>query len=62
MSSKIAPRRRRDLTAGARYSGNVAHAPLADLLVLEIVAASHILADLTLAPATVVHDDLQQPQ
>jgi crotonobetainyl-CoA:carnitine CoA-transferase CaiB-like acyl-CoA transferase len=33
-------------------------APLADLPVREIVAASHILTDLTLASPTVVHDYL----
>ncbi|MFB9908560.1 acetoacetate decarboxylase [Allokutzneria oryzae] len=31
-------------------------APIADLPVREVVAASHILTDLTLAPATPVHD------
>ncbi|MQY05869.1 acetoacetate decarboxylase [Actinomadura macrotermitis] len=34
-------------------------APLADLPVLEIVSASHILTDLTLAPAKPVHDYLK---
>ncbi len=62
MSSKIASRRRRDLTAGLATRGTSLIPPLADLPVLEIVAASHILADLTLAPATVVHDYLKQPQ
>ncbi|MCP2257206.1 acetoacetate decarboxylase [Streptoalloteichus tenebrarius] len=33
-------------------------APLADLPVLEIVSASHVLTDLTLAPAVPVHDYL----
>lgn len=33
-------------------------APLADLPVREVVAASHLLADLSLAPAKVVHDYL----
>ena len=33
-------------------------APLADLPVREIVSASHVLTDLTLAPATSVHDYL----
>jgi acetoacetate decarboxylase len=33
-------------------------APLADLPVREIVSASHVLTDLTLAPATPVHDYL----
>ena len=31
-------------------------APLADLPVREVVAVSHILTDLSLSPATVVHD------
>ncbi|WP_433799385.1 acetoacetate decarboxylase [Actinomycetospora sp. CA-084318] len=35
-------------------------APLADLPVLEVVAASHVLTDLTLAPFTTVHDYLEQ--
>lgn len=34
-------------------------APLADLPVLEIVSASHVLTDLTLSPATPVHDYLR---
>ena len=33
-------------------------APLADLPVREIVAASHVLTDLTLAPPTLIHDYL----
>jgi acetoacetate decarboxylase len=33
-------------------------APLADLPVLEVISASHILTDLTLAPTTPVHDYL----
>jgi acetoacetate decarboxylase len=33
-------------------------APLADLPVLEIVASSHFLTDLTLSPAAIVHDYL----
>jgi acetoacetate decarboxylase len=33
-------------------------APMADLPVLEVVSASHILTDLTLSPARVVHDYL----
>jgi acetoacetate decarboxylase len=33
-------------------------APLADLPVLEVVSASHILTDLTLAPVKPVHDYL----
>jgi acetoacetate decarboxylase len=33
-------------------------APFADLPVQEIVSASHILTDLTLAPATLVYDYL----
>jgi len=36
-------------------------APVAELPVLEIVSAIHILADLTLGLGTVVHDYLQQP-
>ncbi|SHH73038.1 acetoacetate decarboxylase [Streptomyces sp. 3214.6] len=35
-----------------------AMAPLADLPVLEVVSASHILTDLTLSPVTSVHDYL----
>lgn len=35
-------------------------APLADLPVLEVVSASHILTDLTLAPAHVVYDYLEK--
>ena len=31
-------------------------APLADLPVREIVSASHVLTDLTLAPITTMHD------
>jgi acetoacetate decarboxylase len=34
-------------------------APLADLPVLEVVSASHILTDLTLAPVTLAHDYLK---
>ncbi|MFF4596653.1 acetoacetate decarboxylase [Amycolatopsis sp. NPDC001319] len=37
-------------------------APLADLPVREIVSASHILTDLTLAPVTPVHDYLKGAQ
>ena len=37
-------------------------APLADLPVLEIVAVSHILTDLTLAPVNPVHDYLEAAQ
>jgi acetoacetate decarboxylase len=58
-----------DLTIKGAWAGPArlqqfdhALAPLADLPVLEIGAASHILADLTLAPATVVHDCLKYPQ
>jgi acetoacetate decarboxylase len=36
-------------------------APVADLPVLEVVSAVHILADLTLGLGKVVHDYLQQP-
>jgi acetoacetate decarboxylase len=36
-------------------------APVAELPVLEIVSAIHILADLTLGLGRVVHDYLQQP-
>jgi acetoacetate decarboxylase len=36
-------------------------APVAELPVLEIVSAIHILADLTLGLGTIVHDYLQQP-
>jgi acetoacetate decarboxylase len=36
-------------------------APVADLPVLEVVSATHIVADLTLGLGKVVHDYLQQP-
>ena len=36
-------------------------APVADLPVLEVVSAAHILADLTLGLGKVVHDYLQRP-
>src|SRR4249920_3895652 len=36
-------------------------APVADLPVLEVMSAVHILADLTLGLGKVVHDYLQQP-
>jgi acetoacetate decarboxylase len=36
-------------------------APVADLPVLEVVSAIHIVADLTLGLGKVVHDYLQQP-
>jgi acetoacetate decarboxylase len=36
-------------------------APVADLPVLEVVSAIHILADLTLGLGKVAHDYLQQP-
>jgi acetoacetate decarboxylase len=48
--------------AGRGCNSSTTLAPLANLPVLEIVAASHILADLTLAPATVVHDCLKDTQ
>ncbi|MCX2949431.1 acetoacetate decarboxylase [Lentzea sp. NEAU-D7] len=35
-------------------------APLADLPVLEVVSASHVITDLTLAPAKPVHDYLEE--
>ncbi|GGX47418.1 hypothetical protein GCM10010341_81370 [Streptomyces noursei] len=54
-----------DLTIKSAFRGPArlelfAHAlaPLADLPVLEVVSASHILTDLTLSPAEVVHDYL----
>ncbi|MFJ3338479.1 acetoacetate decarboxylase [Streptomyces sp. NPDC086766] len=54
-----------DVTVKEAYAGPArlqlsAHvmAPLADLPVLEIVSASHIVTDLTLAPMTPVHDYL----
>ncbi|SHN29859.1 acetoacetate decarboxylase [Streptomyces yunnanensis] len=54
-----------DLTVKSAFRGPArlelfAHAlaPLADLPVLEVVSASHILTDLTLSPAEVVHDYL----
>jgi acetoacetate decarboxylase len=37
-------------------------APVAELPVLEVVSAVHILADLTLALGKVVHDYLAQPE
>jgi acetoacetate decarboxylase len=36
-------------------------APFADLPVREIISASHILTDLTLAPATLIYDYLAEP-
>ncbi|MFJ5294760.1 acetoacetate decarboxylase [Streptomyces sp. NPDC088348] len=57
-----------DLTVKAAWTGPArlqlfAHvmAPLADLPVLEVVSASHIVTDLTLAPMTKVHDYLVDP-
>jgi acetoacetate decarboxylase len=57
-----------DVTIRGAWTGPVAlhlspHAlaPVAELLVLEIVSAIHILADLTLGLGKVVHDYLQQP-
>jgi acetoacetate decarboxylase len=54
-----------DITIHGAWSGPArlqlfAHvmAPMADLPVLEVISASHILTDLSLAPATVVHDYL----
>lgn len=54
-----------DVTVKEAYAGPArlqlfAHvmAPLADLPVLEVVSASHIVTDLTLAPMTPVHDYL----
>ncbi|MEU8584884.1 acetoacetate decarboxylase [Streptomyces abikoensis] len=54
-----------DITVKSAFRGPArlelfAHAlaPLADLPVLEVVSASHILTDLTLSPAEVVHDYL----
>ncbi|MET9414375.1 acetoacetate decarboxylase [Streptomyces klenkii] len=54
-----------DITVKSAFRGPArlelfAHAlaPLADLPVREVVAASHILTDLTLSPAAVVHDYL----
>ena len=56
-----------DLTVKGAWTGPArlqlfAHAlaPLADLPVLEVVSARHILTDLTLAPAEVVHDYLKE--
>jgi acetoacetate decarboxylase len=55
-----------DLTIKGAWTGPArlhlvphALAPLADLPVLEIVSASHILTDLTLGPVSVVHDYLE---
>lgn len=57
-----------DVTVSQAWTGParlhlIAHAlaPLADLPVLEIVAASHIVCDLTLPAPTVVHDYLTEP-
>ncbi|MFD4529729.1 acetoacetate decarboxylase [Streptomyces sp. NPDC058470] len=57
-----------DVTVKGAWSGPArlqlfAHAlaPLSDLPVLEVVSASHILADLTLGRAEVVHDYLARP-
>jgi acetoacetate decarboxylase len=36
-------------------------APVAELPVLEVVSATHIVADLTLGLGNVVHDYLRQP-
>jgi acetoacetate decarboxylase len=54
-----------DLTIHGAWTGPArlqlfqhALAPLADLPVLEVLGASHILTDLTLAPAELVHDYL----
>ena len=47
--------------AGGAPSDTHALAPVADLPVLEMVSAIHILADLTLGLGKVVHDYLQQP-
>ena len=49
-----------DRARGAHLTPH-ALAPVADLPVLEIVSAIHILADLTLGLGKVVHDYLQQP-
>ncbi len=56
-----------DLTVKEAWTGPArlqlsAHvmAPLADLPVLEVVSASHIVTDLTLAPAAPVHDYLAE--
>jgi acetoacetate decarboxylase len=46
---------------GALQLSPHALAPVADLPVLEIMSATHILADLTLGLGKVVHDYLQQP-
>jgi acetoacetate decarboxylase len=58
-----------DVTIKGAWSGPArlqlfehALAPLADLPVREIVSVSHILTDLSLSPATVVHDYLSQPE
>ena len=57
-----------DLTIRGAWSGPArlqlfehALAPMADLPVREIVSVSHIVADLTLARAAVVHDYLSEP-
>ena len=47
--------------AAALHLSPHALAPVADLPVLEVVSAIHILADLTLGLGKVVHDYLQQP-
>jgi acetoacetate decarboxylase len=46
---------------GALHLSPHALAPVAELPVLEIVSAIHILADLTLGLGKVVHDYLRQP-
>ncbi|MYT71988.1 MULTISPECIES: acetoacetate decarboxylase [unclassified Streptomyces] len=64
-SCRLVRTRITDVTVKAAYQGPArlqlsAHvmAPLADLPVLEVVSASHIVTDLTLAPMEPVHDYL----
>jgi acetoacetate decarboxylase len=58
-----------DVTIKGAWSGPArlqlfehALAPIADLPVREIVGVSHILTDLSLAPATVIHDYIDEQQ
>lgn len=62
-SAQLVRTRTTDVTVRAAWTGPArlqlfqhVMAPLADLPVLEVVGASHIVADLTLAPVRTVHD------
>jgi acetoacetate decarboxylase len=50
-----------DIVMKGAWTGPAALAPVAELPVLEVVSAVHILVDLTLGLGKVVHDYLQQP-